>query len=178
MNIIGISGSPRKGNTEYILRRMLVKADKMDCSTDLVLLREKRIEFCDGDLECDTQKKCKIKDSMQDIYDRLERSDVLIMASPIYFENLTGMMKNFIDRLRPYYINEKLKGKKMIAIVVGDSDDGLSNNVGLKCFAGIASKLGLKLIGDIYFNAKGAFDVEKDKTSIEKIENFIENILK
>lgn len=52
MNIIAVCGSPRKGNTEFVLKRILTKAEELGVKTELILLREKRIEFCDGCLSC------------------------------------------------------------------------------------------------------------------------------
>ena len=47
MNIIALCGSPRDGNTEFTLKRILTKASELGASTELVLLRKKRIEFQD-----------------------------------------------------------------------------------------------------------------------------------
>ncbi len=45
MKILAICDSPRKGNTEFILKRILTKAETLGAKTELVLLREKRIEL-------------------------------------------------------------------------------------------------------------------------------------
>lgn len=176
MKLIAFCGSARRGNTEYILNKMLTKADKMGHETDLVLLKEKRIELCDGCFECDAAGKCKIKDSMQDIYDRMEKSELIIFASPNYFDSYTGLMKNFIDRLRPYCANGKVNGRKMAIISVGSggplSSKRLNNN-----FEAVADKLGLILVGDLDFAAKGPNDIENDPESIKKIEDFIQNLV-
>lgn len=176
MKIIAICGSSRRGNTEYTLNKMLTKADHMGHQTDLVLLREKRIELCDGCFECDTTSKCKIKDGMQDIYDRMENSDLLIFASPNYFDSYTGLMKNFIDRLRPYCSSGKMNGKKMVIISVGGGGP-LSTKRLISNFEVVADKLGLIMVGDLDFMAKGPSDIESDQENIKKIENFIQGIL-
>lgn len=176
MKTIAFCGSARKGNTEFILNKMLVKADRLGHETDLVLLREKRIELCDGCFECDTTNKCKLKDGLQDVYDRMERSDVLIFATPNYFDNYTGLMKNFIDRLRPYCTSGKMNGKKMVVVSVGGggplSTKKLNSN-----FEVVADKLGMIMVGDLDFMAKGPNDIENDPETIKKIESFMENIL-
>lgn len=176
MKIIAICGSSRKGNTEFVLTRMLMKADKLDAETDFVALRDKRIEYCEGCLECEKTGKCKIKDNMQDIYDRLEKSDIIIFGGPSYFGNFTGLAKNFIDRLRPYCTNGKLKEKKMVIVTVGEDDQAQTMNV-VKNFEIVAEKLGLIVVGDLDFIAKGPRDVEENPQSMEKINNFIVNII-
>lgn len=176
MNIIAICGSPRKGNTEFILKKLLIKAEEFGAKTELILLREKRIEFCNGCLECDRTGKCVLRDVMQEMYMRLEENDVIIFGSPVYFENVSGMMKNFMDRLVPYCTNKKLIGKKMIVIGVGETGSEMANKVVDK-FNALAESLGLVPFGDMYFRAKEANDIEKDPSSSEKIESFCKSII-
>lgn len=176
MKIIAFCGSARKGNTEYVLNKMLTKADRMGNQTDLVLLREKRIELCDGCFECDTTNKCKIKDGLQDVYDRMEKSDIMIFASPNYFDNYTGLMKNFIDRLRPFCTSGKLNGKKMIIVSVGGGGPVSTKRLNAN-FEVVADKLGLIVVGDIDFMAKGPNDVENAPENVKKVEDFIQSIV-
>jgi len=53
MKVVGICGSPRKGNTEWMLRKLLGGAAKAKAETELILLREKNISWCDGCLSCE-----------------------------------------------------------------------------------------------------------------------------
>ena len=43
MKVVGVCGSPRKGNTEWMLKRFLEAAARDGVETDLILLREKDI---------------------------------------------------------------------------------------------------------------------------------------
>ncbi len=176
MKIIAICGSSRKGNTEFILTKMLTKADKLDVETDFVFLHDRRIEYCEGCLDCETTGKCRVQDNMQDIYDRIEKSDMIIFGSPSYFGNFTGLMKNFIDRLRPYCSNKKLKEKKAVIVTVGEDIQAQTANV-VSNFEIVAKKLGLIIVGDIDFVAKGPREVQDDPQSLEKINNFIVNLV-
>ena len=54
MKVVGICGSPRLGNTEWMLRKLLEVASNTGVQTDLILLREKDIKGCDGCLSCET----------------------------------------------------------------------------------------------------------------------------
>ena len=176
MNIIAICASPRRGNTEYILKKLLTKAELLGAKTELVLLREKRIDYCNGCFECEKSGKCSVHDPMQEIYLRLESNDVIIFAGPNYFDNVTGLMKNFIDRLLPYCTNKKLDGKKMVVIGVGEMGSNLANKVNDK-YNVLTESLGLVPFGDMYFKAREADDVEKDPTGAERIENFCKSIV-
>jgi multimeric flavodoxin WrbA len=120
MKIIGICGSPRKGNTETLLKEALNKVEEMGLDTELILLRNKKIEFCDGCLICNTTGQCHIDDGMQKIYEDMTRSDAIIFGSPTYYNNVTGLFKNFIDRTNVFYPNKNLKNKIAAIICVGE----------------------------------------------------------
>jgi len=118
MRIIGICGSPRKGNTEFMLRTILERAEGLGAETELVLLREKDIKFCDGCHICrGGSGKCSIDDDMNKIRNKLLETDSIIFGSPIYYDGVTGLLKNFIDRTNPIY--NKLKGKRFAFVIVG-----------------------------------------------------------
>ncbi len=118
MKALAICGSPRKGNTEAILRKIIDGVESTGHQGETVLLREKKIEFCDG---CDGCKEgtCHIRDDMQEMYAKLEAADVIILGSPSYWDNVTAYMKNFMDRTNPYHFTKGLKGKKVVLASVG-----------------------------------------------------------
>ncbi len=121
MNIIGISGSPRDKNTTYMLRAVL-DATGQDC--ELIALKDKNIKPCDACGGCYKSYKCIIKDDMQEIYDKLLKADIIVLGSPTYFDNVTAIMKAFIDRCLPLYLSEKLKDKKVALVSVGNFREG------------------------------------------------------
>lgn len=177
MNIIAICGSPRRGNTEFVLKRILTKAEELGSSVELVLLREKRIEFCNGCLNCSSTGKCNIRDDMQIIYPKLEEADLIIFGSPNYFSNVSGMMKNFIDRLNPFYTSKKLKDKKIVAVIVGGTDkpDTIKNSI--KSIELAADWTEMFLVGDLYLVGEGPQDIENDPEKIKKIDEFTEGLI-
>ena len=177
MNIIAICGSPRNGNTEFTLKRILTKAGELGASAELVLLREKRIEFCDGCLSCDSSEKCKIRDDMQVIYPKLESADLIIFGSPNYFSNMSGMMKNFVDRLLPFYYGDKLKDKKIVAVVVGASGEADVIKKSIDSIEASVNLLKASLVGDLYLTAKNPQDIENNLDDVKKIDEFTEGLI-
>ncbi len=176
MKIIAICGSPRRGNTEFVLKRILEKAGAFGAKTEIVLLREKRIEFCNGCLSCDSTGECAIRDDMQLIYPELESADLIIFGSPNYFSNVSGMMKNFIDRLNPFYANKKLKDKKTAVIVIGQ--DGIpSSTKAVNYFEYVSEELQLSLVGDLSLAARNPQDIENSPENIQKIDEFAERLV-
>lgn len=177
MNIIAICGSPRKGNTEFALKRFLSKAEEAGHRTELVLLREKRIERCTGCFSCDEGGDCLLLDDVRNIAERMEVSDMIIFGSPNYFNNVSGLMKDFFDRLNPAYKKKSFAGKKMISICSGASEKVSYPEKISAVMGSVAELLGMEFIGDFYIIAKQARDVEDDPENVRKIDEFAESIL-
>lgn len=100
-----------------MLRTLL---DATGCDYELILLKDKNIRPCSGCGGCYFAHKCIVKDDMQGIYKKLEKADAIVLGSPTYFANVTSLMKSFIDRCLPLYLSEKLKGKKVALVTVGN----------------------------------------------------------
>ena len=162
MKVIGICGSPRKGNTEWMLGKLLEEVAQSGIETELVLLRELNIKGCDGCLACEIGGKerkgtCHIKDDMQQIYPRLLAADAWALGTPVYFELLSGMLKNFMDRTCPIWT--KLEGKPVVGIAV--AEEGIGKAVdNLRTYASICS---MRWIGQVTALAKTPRQASKDK---------------
>ena len=104
-----------------MLRRIRDGAKEAGAGVELVLLKDKKIEYCDGCLSCDKTGSCHVKDDMHHIYGKLVNADIIVIGSPNYFDNVSGLMKTFIDRTNPLYITKALNGKKGVAVVAGES---------------------------------------------------------
>jgi len=115
--IIGISGSPRDKSTSYMLKTVL---GATGCDYELILLKEKNIQQCTVCGGCFYSHKCIKKDDMQELYDKLLRAKVIVLGCPTYFANVTALMKVFMDRCLPLYLSERLKGKKVVLLSVGN----------------------------------------------------------
>lgn len=118
MKVIAICGSPRRnGNTEIMLKETLKGAQKEGVKTDLIQLSGKNIKYCLG---CDGCKyPCRIRDDMDKIYKKMIGADIIIIGSPVYYCNVSGLLKNFMDRCTCLTHPElKLKGKVGGAITV------------------------------------------------------------
>jgi len=162
MKVVGICGSPRKGNTEWMLGRLLEEVAKGGIETELILLRELAIKGCDGCLGCEIGGKerkgtCRIKDDMQQIYPKLLTADGWALGTPVYFELLSGLLKNFMDRTCPIWT--KLEGKPVVGIAV--AEEGIGKAVdNLRTYASICS---MRWIGQVTALAKTPRQASKDK---------------
>jgi len=101
INIMLICGSPRKGNCEAVLTQVEKYLKKSGAETNLLLLRQKNINRCQGCVEfCNQKLYCKKDDNddMGKILKQMAETDGFVFASPTYFSMPSGLFKDFIDR--------------------------------------------------------------------------------
>ena len=173
MKILLISGSPRRGNTEFILNKICkaIKGNK-----ELILLRNKNIKHCAGCLYCDEHKKCAIQDYMQELYSKIVEADIIVLGTPNYYDNVPGLVKDFIDRLNPFYKTDKIKGKKLITIVVGGGAIKNSKMMGEQALKNFYDLQELKLIGSYYFQALHLKEIENNPKSSGMINKIVDKL--
>ncbi len=101
--ILGISGSPRPGNSEFLLDRALNSAFEVDPASIECLkysFRGKKFAPCLSCFRCGERGgECVIKDDFQEARDLWLRADAVIYSVPVYHMGLPGQLKCFIDRL-------------------------------------------------------------------------------
>jgi multimeric flavodoxin WrbA len=176
MKLIGILGSPRRdGNTAYLLEETL-KDLKDKVKTEIFFLKDYEIKPCDGCHYCEERGKCKIEDDMQKLYQMLEESDIIILASPSYMGGITSRMRAFMERT--WFLRKgQLKYKVGTWIVVGRRSTGSTVNE----MNEYLDRLGvIKLPGIVGYAFKKG-DILKDKEAIretKRLSNDILNLIK
>lgn len=98
-------GSPRKsGNTVLIAKETEKGLNSNGITTEIIYLNDLAITGCQACYACkrDGTIACTVKDDMQQVYERIERADGMIIATPIYFGGVTAQTKLMLDRLFPY----------------------------------------------------------------------------
>ena len=125
MRALGIIGSPRKdGNTAYLLKKTLEVLEEGDVDTEIIFLKDYEINPCEDCSEyCEKHNKCKIEDGMQELFVKLRKSNVIILASPTYMGGATSRMRAFMERT--WLLRKgQLKNKIGTSIVVGRREIG------------------------------------------------------
>lgn len=153
MNVLGICGSPRKGNNEALLREVLLAAEGAGAETEMISLNG--IGHCLGCEEfCTGGGRCQLRDGMDNVYPLLEWADAIVVATPPYFDNVSSLTKAFIDRTNPLLVGKKLSGKRAAGVVVGSSATGAdSKKVALEALKRFFSIHGMKFAGGIAVSA-------------------------
>lgn len=121
---IGIAGSPRRvGNSTTLMKAALKGAAAAGAQTDIVYLNDLTFKGCQGCQPCTPDGHCRIRDALTPVFAALKLADVWMLASPIYFDGVSGQMKMFFDRCL-WLTNEagqrkaRLTGKRRAAIIV------------------------------------------------------------
>ena len=106
-NVLIISSSLRGGSNSEILAHEAEKG-AIDAGNfvEFINLKGKEIKFCIGCLACQKTLKCVQKDDMADLIAKVQNADVLIFATPIYYYEMSGQLKTFLDRCNPLFPQE------------------------------------------------------------------------
>ena len=120
MNILILSGSPRKdGNTELLVGAF-VKGASQKHHVEVVSVHDYKVNPCMGCNACfkNEANACVQHDDMSLIYEKMSRADMLVIASPVYFYGLSAQLKAVIDRFHNP-IRDTFRLKKMALLLVG-----------------------------------------------------------
>lgn len=105
MNVLAINGSPRgaNGNTDILVQAFLQGIEKAGGKTETIYLNTKTIAYCTGCYACWTQTPgvCIHEDDMVELLPKMRSADMVVIATPLYGNMVTGQMKTFLDRTLP-----------------------------------------------------------------------------
>lgn len=145
-NILGIVGSPRRGgNTETLVDSVLAGAMECGATSIKVILSEMRIAPCRACNSCRKNNTCVQDDDMRTIIELMEKSDIWVLGTPIYWWGPSAQFKAFIDRW--YGVDQTIfQGKQVILTIPmgGGNDHYARHTVGM--FKDICNYLGMTCI--------------------------------
>lgn len=105
MKVVAFNSSPNmaRGGTALILAPFLEGMEEAGAEVELFYLRKLEVKPCTGCFSCwlKTPGKCVQKDDMEALLPIMGASDVLVFATPLYVDGMTGMMKTLVDRSIP-----------------------------------------------------------------------------
>ena len=123
-NALAILGSPHtNGTTAAMLNFAVHKAEQAGYAVTKITLYEKELSFCTGCRACMDTHICVQKDDIQEIAPLLHKSQLVILAAPVYWANVPASVKNLFDRLLGTAMEEtntfpkpRLRGKQYMIL--------------------------------------------------------------
>ncbi len=129
MKTLIINGSPRKNGNAMTLVNEMTKY--LNGEVQIIHTYYDDISPCLDCRYCWNNSGCSIDDGMQEVYKLLNEVDNIIVASPIYYSELTGQLLSFASRLQLFYVsrcirkdneaNLKIKNGVLVLSAGGDS---------------------------------------------------------
>jgi multimeric flavodoxin WrbA len=155
INVLAIIGSKRKnGNTSILIDKIYENISSKSINLNKLFIKDYTFEGCLGCNSCHDSTTCIMNDDMQKIYKMMDDTDVLILASPTYYYNVTADMKKLIDRFfclnifdkndRTLWTSKYHESGKKAGIVVSICEQQSKEDIG---FTTLAMKKPLQDIG-------------------------------
>lgn len=134
MNILFINGSPnRKGNTASLAAALLKNQPY-----ETLNLVDYRINAYGQTLD---------GDQLDDVLEKIEKADVLVMGSPVYWHNICGSVRNLLDRFYGKVAQGSLSGKKLFFLFQGAAPEKWMLEAGEFTMKRFAALYGLSYMG-------------------------------
>jgi multimeric flavodoxin WrbA len=191
IRLLGISGSPRVGATDFAVKTALSYAkEKYQVETDYFTVHRKTINFC---LHCNycvrTKDGCIQKDDVQELYPKLEWADAWILGSPVYQGQISGQLKAILDRCRAIVAkNQKAFENKIGAAIAvgGDRAGGQEQTLHTILDFYLINEMipvgggsfGANLGGTVWSKDAGAEGVQADEEGLRGIRKTVDRLVK
>lgn len=140
MKILCLLASPRpKGNSAAIANRFCEKAESLGAEVKTYSLNKLNYRGCQACMTCKTKlDHCVLKDDLTEVLNAVNDADVLVLATPVYFGDVTAQLKAFIDRTYSLYVPDFLTslnpsrlspGKRLVFIQTQAQGDKMFSDI-------------------------------------------------
>lgn len=180
MKVFGICASPRNGTTDYVLSEALAKLKSQGFEIVAFNCYGKDLKPCMHCDHCLEHKKCVIQDDMGEVYDNLQDSDGIILATPIHSGSVSAQLSIIMDRTRALEAVDYniLRGKIGMSIAVGGDRTGGQDlahltNVTYFMIHGIIPVSGGPFgsnLGASFWSQDSLDEIKKDEYGMESLE--------
>lgn len=165
MKVIIINGSPRvNGLTASVLHSVEKKLNEGGVQTEFYDLVRMNMAHCMGCCSCYKTGSCCIHDDAEMLSELIREADGLVIGSPTYASNVSGLMKVLIDRGH-FVIEQLLLDKKCVTVATGEN---YGNKDALKVLDNLVLYSGGQLCDHVALKAPFN-DVEGAGERVEKV---------
>lgn len=135
MKTLILNGSPRpNGDTVSLIKKM---TERLPGEYKVVNAYRCSISPCVDCRYCWKNSGCAIDDGMREIYGYIQECDNIVIASPVYFSELTGKLLDVASRLQTYFCARFFRKEEPIAkpkrgaiVLVGGGDGSVDKACG------------------------------------------------
>ena len=153
LHVVAVVGSPRAhGNTSLLVDAAFEELSRRGLRCDKVMLGERRIAPCLGHEDCADLPACPHGDAAADVLELVYAADCLILASPVYYENVSAQMKAFIDRNVFRYAHDEWLAAKAVGLIAVTAETGLDETL-----AALRRYVALSTHGDVPVFSLGGY---------------------
>ena len=163
-NVLIISASPRRGgNSDTLCDQFAKGAQETGNHVEKLRLSELHIDYCSACYACKKLGRCVKQDDMAMVIEKMKGSDVIVLATPVYFYTMDAQLKTMIDRTLGGAQTPGLENKEFYLIATAaDGKAGMERTIDgirgyLECLPG-AKEMGVIYgagawqLGDIQHN--------------------------
>lgn len=176
MKTLIFNGSPRKNGDTMSLINEFIK--ELDGEYKIINAYYCDIKPCIDCRYCWKNDGCCQQDEMQEVYKYIEECDNILIASPIYFSELTGPLLSVMSRLQTYWcgkffrnVNKIDKKKKGGILLVGGGDGNMDKAIDTaKCSL---HKMNAEVIGVAYSHNTDKVSPKDDKNTMENMRKIV-----
>lgn len=176
MRILAINSSYRgnKGHTHFLIEKLFQGAKESGAECEVVTLSKNKINMCKACNICQSEKhylRCVYdeKDDVKSTFSKMEKSNIIIFATPVYIFGISGLMKIFLDRIYStsdvndirvsksklmfHHINHSICSKPFVTLICCDNlEDETPKNI-LSYFKSYSQFMDAPQVGTLIRNA-------------------------
>jgi multimeric flavodoxin WrbA len=173
--LLAIAGSPRRhGNSDALLDACVQGAEQAGATIDRLVVATAGISPCTGCNSCSKDGHCIIEDGMQQVYERIDAADAIVVATPVFFATVPAVLKALYDRCQPYWarryvLHEPIARRRSGALlVVGGGGDPFGNTCAITTTRSVFAVLGLDYAHEVAARADKPSDVAAQPEELEQ----------
>lgn len=166
MYVLGLNGSHNKdGNTAFLLGEVLKNCQAGGATVEIESVHDAVMDtktpFC---VCCSTpcSKVCYKDTKLEELFDKVEKADVVVFGSPVYFGSMSAQLKAFFDKTRDVRSRKAWLSKPMAVVTSGASKYGGQERT-IDHIQSCALVSGMTIIGNSSYDAMGHFGVSAQK---------------
>ncbi len=141
MQVTCLLGSPRPGsNSSAVAKRFCESAAACGATIETFTLNKLTYRGCQACMVCKTKRDhCVLDDDLKAVLEAVRAADLVVLASPVYYGDVSAQLKAFIDRTYSYLVPDYItradrsrlpRGKRLVMILTqGNPDEKLFGDI-------------------------------------------------